>query len=229
MMEVLQFYTFGEAGTYTVIYTATDACGNSSTASFNVIVTCECDEVPVLSCPSDYSACPGSSIDPSVTGTATAIPGWACNAPTVTFDDNVVVPENSCGETTIHRTWTATDTFDESLTTTCTQVITLVDDLAPTIYGIPLDISLDGGDGPDCSAIYSWMTPTATDNCSSSIVVTSDIPSGSEFSTGVTVVTFTASDACGNVASASFEVNVLCTTGLCTFNNWICCSIGWSW
>jgi len=205
--------TFGEAGVYTVTYTATDACGNAATASFTITVTCNCDEVPVISCPSDYNACPNTSTDSTVTGTATAVPGSACSDPTVTFNDNIISPMNSCGEIIIERTWTATDSNDSSLTASCIQLITLSDDENPIISGVPLDISVDGGDGPNCSASYTWTAPTASDNCDSAVTITADQISGSTFPMGITVVTFTATDACGNVATASFEINVVCTSG----------------
>lgn len=205
--------TFGEAGTYTVTYTATDPCGESSTASFDVIVTCLCDEVPVLTCPEDYIACPGGSTDPSVTGSATAIPGWACGNPSLTYTDEITNPLNICGEITILRTWTATDTYDNTLNTSCTQLITIVDDSNPVILNIPLSITLDGGDGPNCNTAYSWTEPTATDNCAGQVILSSDVTNGSTFSNGVTVVTYTAIDACGHTSTASFEINVLCTAG----------------
>ncbi len=205
--------TFGEAGVYTVTYTATDACGNVATASFTVTVTCTCDIAPLIVCPDDYSACPGSSTEPSDTGLAYANYATECTAPEITYTDNVTSPMNSCGETTITRTWTATDVNDASLTSSCTQMITLVDNVNPIFSNVPTNVTVDGGDGPNCDIAYTWVEPTASDNCDNAVTITANQTNGSVFPMGVTVVTFTASDACGNVATASFEINVVCTSG----------------
>ena len=204
---------FGDAGVYTVTYTATDACGNVATADFTVTVICTCDIAPIIVCPDDYNACPGSSTVPDVTGNAFANYATECTAPTITFADNVTSPMNSCGETTIARTWTATDVNDPNLTSSCTQMITLIDNESPMLVNVPTNVTVDGGNGPACDISYTWTAPTATDNCTSGVTVTADQTNGSIFPMGVTVVTFTATDACGNTATASFEINVVCTSG----------------
>lgn len=75
----------------------------------------------------------------------------------------------------------------------------------PVITGMPSNITLSAGAG--CSAVATWTAPNATDNCTLSSFVCSHA-SGSSFPTGTTTVTYTATDAFSNVATASFTVTV---------------------
>lgn len=57
-----------------------------------------------------------------------------------------------------------------------------------------------------CGTTVSWTAPTATDNCLVSL--TSNKNPGDFFPVGTTVVTYTATDGCGNATSCSFNVTV---------------------
>jgi len=200
--------TFTE-GMTTVTYTAVDNCGNQATYSFNVTVVCVCNTAPVLTCPADVTACPGSTTTPSVTGVASAVAGDpSCGAPGINFTDVTTNGNGTCGELTIARTWTATVTNNNSLTTSCVQQISLVDVNAPTITNTPQNITLTGN-GANCEAVATWVLPTATDGCSSANLSATHT-SGSTFTQGTTTVTFTAVDDCGNVSTSSFNVSVVC-------------------
>ena len=194
-------------GTTTVTYTATDNCGNTATCTFDVIVEdASCQMPPALTCPSDYNACPGSSTDYTVTGNATVAPGGpTCGNPSLTFNDIVISTGPCTGATVIHRTWTATDPDDSSLVSTCLQVITLADNVNPTISNCPNDISLVSNDG-NC-VVATWTAPTASDNCGTP-TLQSTLSSGACFAIGNTVVTYTATDNCGNTVTCSFNVFV---------------------
>ncbi len=195
-------------GSTTVTYTAIDACGLSTSVSFTVNVSCACDTPPTILCPTNYFGCPGS-IDPSVTGSASATGVAGCGAPVVTYVDNIITPANSCGAIEINRVWTATDSNDPTLLTSCTQVIQLTDNSAPSITNVPTNISVSGT-GTGCSAIANWTEPTVNDNCGP-VTLTSSHTSGTSFPEGVTTVTYTAVDACGNAATpVSFTVTVSC-------------------
>ena len=54
----------------------------------------------------------------------------------------------------------------------------------------------------------SWTPPTASDNSGETVTLTSDYSPGDTFPIGTTVVTYTAMDAYGNVATSSFNVVV---------------------
>jgi len=198
-----------DIGSTEVTYTATDNCGNTSTASFTVtIIENCCSTPPVITCPEDYTACPNSSTDPSITGIAIALPGAPeCPDPGVSFSDEIVAGSDNCS-TTIRRTWKATygGVIDAGLASTCVQIITLVDNEPPVITDVPSNITVDSDQS--CSAIVSWSSPSASDNCGVP-TVSSDINSGSSFESGTTTVTFTATDQCGNTSTASFTVTVI--------------------
>jgi hypothetical protein len=200
-----------DQGQTTVTLTATDGCGNISTASFVVTVTCAgCATPPTINCPADYSACPGTSSDPSVTGFATgSISGPNCSGiPIITYTD-LNPTSTACADAEyIERTWTATNPNDPSLTASCIQFITLADDVSPVISNIPNNITVTGT-GTACAVNVSWSEPTATDNCNLTFFEGSHV-SGAAFSEGITTVTYTANDSCGNTVDATFTVTVVC-------------------
>ena len=57
-------------------------------------------------------------------------------------------------------------------------------------------------------AVVWWPLPTASDNSGEGVTLTSDYSPGDSFPIGNTTVTYTATDAYGNVAISSFEVEV---------------------
>ncbi len=82
-----------------------------------------------------------------------------------------------------------------------TQTITVVDTTAPT-FTCPANIPPVNADAGGCTAVVSITTPTATDNCDATATVVgvrSDAqPLNAPFPTGVTTITWTATDSCGN-------------------------------
>ncbi|WP_319499383.1 gliding motility-associated C-terminal domain-containing protein [uncultured Draconibacterium sp.] len=110
---------------------------------------------------------------------------------------------------TLTRTWTATD--DCGNETSFTQTVIVSDNAAPVIV-CPEDVvvSIDA-DNPD--AIVQIPLPTVSDNCSD-FTYSNDYNGTTDASDlypiGVTTVTYTATDECGNVSSCSFTVTVLC-------------------
>jgi hypothetical protein len=102
-------------------------------------------------------------------------------------------------------TLTVTDT--KGNTATCNATVTVADNTAPVLAGCPSNIILSAPTG-SCSAVATYSTPTATDNCSVTVSRTAGLASGSAFPVGVTTVTHTATDAGGNSVSCSFTVTV---------------------
>jgi len=199
-------------GETVVTYTATDECGNTSTCSFSVTVdgTC-CFAPPTITCADDFLGCPSDGHDPAITGTTTAVAASdMCGDPVVAYTDEVVSTGPCVGATTIERTWTASYDDNPDLTSTCIQMITLSDNKDPLLTNVPTDITIAPSD--DCTAIATWDPPVATDNCSIP-TLESNFVSGSTFGEGVTEVVYTATDECGNIATASFIVSV---TSCCT-------------
>ncbi len=94
----------------------------------------------------------------------------------------------------------------------CSFNVTVNDVEDPVISGMPSDQTVYTGPGAStCDATASWIAPTASDNSGSANLLSSHAP-GSSFPVGTTTVTYTAMDAAGNSASASFDVTVIDNT-----------------
>ena len=153
---------------------------------------------PVITCPPDVNLeCPADTT-PNVTGEAMATD--TCGDVTITYSDLCVL---GCSDTkTCSRRWTATDESGNS--SSCVQTIVVVD-TTPPVPSCPEDIVVSGFGAVDVN-----FNPTATDDCDPNPGVTTDVPSGSPFETGITTVTATATDACGNLSTCTFDVLVSC-------------------
>ncbi len=106
-----------------------DACGNVSVANiiFRGTIQFTGTTPPVITCPANVMVNTGTSINPAVTGMATATTD--CGNATVTFADNTTA---ACGiDGVITRTWTATNGCGQS--STCDQIITLNDVTPPNV------------------------------------------------------------------------------------------------
>ncbi len=180
-------------GNTTVIWTATDAAGNTTTCS--QIVTVQDNENPSISCPADITINSDAGQCTSSTSIGIATASDNCGAPVITNDAPANLP---IGNTTV--TWTATDAAENIAT--CTQIVTVTDTEIPTITCPPdLTINTDAG---QCTSTASIGIATATDNCS--FVITNNAPS--IFPIGNTIVTWTVTDAAGNIATCNQSVTV---------------------
>ncbi|MGZ4962512.1 MAG: HYR-like domain-containing protein, partial [Limisphaerales bacterium] len=189
-----------QAYTVTRTWTATDRCGNSSTASQTITV--RDTTAPVISGVPSASTIQCPAIPSFTTPTVTD----ACdNSPTLTFSD--VTTAGSCAQAyTVVRTWTATDHCGNS--STASQSITVRDTSAPVISGLPAASTIQ------CPATPSFTTPTVTDACDNSPTLTfSDATTVESCAQSYTVVrTWTATDHCGNSSTASQSIAVRDTT-----------------
>lgn len=91
------------------------------------------------------------------------------------------------------------------LVATTFQIVNLIDEVAPIINcpdNITASANLFTGTAP---AVFA---ASASDNCSEDVILTYSHASGSQFPVGVTTVTVTATDDCGNVAVCTFDVTV---------------------
>ncbi|WP_208420037.1 HYR-like domain-containing protein [Paraflavitalea devenefica] len=195
--------TFGETstvadgcGTITRIWTATDACGNTVTATQTLTVVD--NTPPVLSgVPADVTVQCGSI---PTTATVTATDNCAPTVP-VTFAETTTVVDG-CG--TITRTWTATDVCGN--TVTATQTLTVVDNTPPVLTGVPVDATIQ------CGNIPAAVTVTATDNCDPTVPVTMTETNAVTDGCGTITRTWTATDACGNTVTATQTLTVVDNT-----------------
>ncbi len=181
--------------TITRTWTATDSKDQSS--SCDQIITIVDNTAPVLTIPNEITVeCDADAIDLGITGTATATDGCD-DSPVVTYSDNTI-------SDVITRTWTATDACGNSASDD--QTITILDTTDP-IVACPTDIVVDNETGT-CGATVSFTIDPATDNCDASVDVVADPASGTIFDLGTTLVTVTATDDAGNVATCTFNVTV---------------------
>ena len=183
-------------------FTATDNCGNETVLTQRISV--EDNTSPVLvGIPSDVNAeCDAAVVNdlPQVTATDN------CDADvSVEFFEEIL--NSTCANSqSIVRTWIATDNCGN--TAIGTQTITVGDNTAPTLVGVPTDVSIECGNVPNAPAV------TATDNCDANVIVelTENQINGSCVGNFTLVRTWTATDACGNSSTASQNISCLLYT-----------------
>jgi hypothetical protein len=151
-------------------WTATDACGNSSTCT--QVITVDDSTAPMMTCPDNITIeCTAVTL-PANTGMASATDN--CDiAPVVTYSDITVASMSCPQEYTINRTWTATDACGNS--STCAQVITVDDSTPPMAICQNITVHLDENG-------MATITPEdidngSTDNCSDNLDLAIDISS----------------------------------------------------
>lgn len=193
-------FTCANIGQHTVTLTLTDARGNTSTCT--ALVTVVDTTAPSLSCPGNLTV--GTNQGCTYTGSiGMASASDACDA-SVAITNNAPAAFLK-GTTTV--TWKATD--DSGNFTTCTQMVTVVDDDAPTI-ACPLNLTVPAAAG-QCSASVSYAAPSVSDNCPNVGAPVCMPPSNSVFAKGTTTVNCTLKDAANNQSSCSFTVTVVDT------------------
>ena len=177
-------------------WTATDACGNSSTASQTINVQ---DLTPPVISSLPAPSTIGCTSTPSF---ATATATDACDgSPSLTFN-NVTTAGTCSNNYSVTRTWTATDVCGNS--STASQVINVQDITAPVIASLPAPSTIN------CPATPSFVTATATDECTGSPTLTfSNVTTAGSCANNYSVTrTWTATDVCGNSSTASQVINV---------------------
>jgi hypothetical protein len=174
-------------GTNVVTWTVVDTSGNTATCPQLVIVRDQ--TAPTLTCPSNLvvSANSGCNATNVTLGTAVATD----NCGTVTVTNNAPA---SFGLGTNVVTWTAVD--GSGNVSTCPQLVVVRDQTPPTIT-CPSNLLVAANSG--CGATnVSLGSPVASDNCGT-VTVTNNAPA--IFGPGTNVVTWTAVDTSGNLAT----------------------------
>ncbi len=201
-------------GTSTLTYTVIDASGNSTQCSF--IVTVIDTTNPVISaCPSDtnlnnligmcsanYTWIPpqfNDNCDDSLTV-------WYESSPTAGLTNGSAFP---FGKTVI--TYFVQDNYGNI--DSCIFEINVVDNESPQIINCGLDTLLSNDLGI-CGKVYTWITPTFTDNCDNAptIILTSwptiGLQNGDTLPVGTTYFKYFVTDEYGNSDSCMFEITV---------------------
>src|SRR5262249_16673187 len=144
--------------------------------------------------------CPNAPVFTPPTATDTCDP-----SPQVVEVSDVTVPGACAGTYTRTKTWKAVDACGNQ-SATKSQAITVRDITAPVITECPLaNINVHAAPG-GCNSGPVNYSATATDACDGAVTPVFSIPSGSTFPPGTTTVMVTATDACGNSSSCSFDV-----------------------
>jgi gliding motility-associated-like protein len=186
-----------------VTFTATDRCGNTTTATSSITVIDNTAPTWTVLPPHLTVDCAAGNINTQVTNwlnSARAIDN--CGVATVTHD--FVSLENSCGSP-LTVTFIATDLCGNSRP--LVRTITVVDNDPPRFLVInPLEIDCAAGSIND--QITAWLASVqATDNCGTARV-TNDFVSLANLCGTPLTVTFTATDACGLTATTSSTITV---------------------
>ncbi len=184
---------------YTYVWTATDECGNATSATATITVYDQSNPV-FTSVPQGGAYDCNQAID---FGMAEAID--ACGIAEISFDDNII-PGNCPQSYTYVRTWTATD--DCGNTANANVFYTITDDEAPVFTSFPADaaVSCSATELPASSAI-------AADNCDSDVTVTFlDVLVSQDNCQRVYERRFTAADDCGNATTQVQMIYVNDTT-----------------
>lgn len=199
--RVLDITTFDctDIGTNTVTMTVTDENGNVATCTANV--TIEDNVNPMAVCQDlvlQLDAAGNASITPAQVDNGSSD---ACSTPNLALD----ITTFDCTDVGANVvTLTATDANGNS--SICTATITVQDDIDPVLTNCPADITqLPNTTG--CESIVDWTPPTTSDNCPGSVLTSTHNPMNA-FPLGTTTVTYTLTDASGNVVTCSFDVTI---------------------
>jgi hypothetical protein len=204
-------------GRILVTYVATDAAGNTASCTLEFVV--EPLDIDDIVCPDNYEGECTESIDPSNTGwptydgTELTSSNPICNIFVEYWDK----PLTDCGGgQKIIRTFTILDWCTQEVRE-CVQIIKLSDNEGP-VMTCPDDFAV-GTDFWYCYANVSVPKPTVFDACGSDYTLqlssTAGIIAGfgnnyviNELPIGTHTVTWTATDACDNESTCSFEITV---------------------
>lgn len=124
-----------------------------------------------------------------------------CEVDSFTFVADLQVSQNGC--TFVYmREYFIRETCGNTFT--CNQIVMATDDDDPIILDCPTDTTFQVSSAP-CTVDYTVPDVQTSDGCSA-VTVANDAPA--DFGVGATLVTYTATDACGNSSQCSFTVTV---------------------
>ena len=183
-----------ENGTTCITCVGTDGISDAPLDEFTYCVIVQ-DSPPVLDCPDNLTiSCIHDLQDLSITGSATAFDDCQ-NEVDLIYQDDLSTLDAGCGEA-ISRTWIAVDSC--GLESSCTQIITINDDIPPILINCPMDRIVP------CATLPFDINVTATDNCNPNVDLSFDqVTDDADICSVVIVQTWTATDHCGNTSSCS--------------------------
>ena len=171
--------------TITRSWTFTDSCNNTTTVQQFITIQDNTPPVFTSSIPANITVSCTSDITPTVSL------NWSDNCDGVGSVDNVDVSDGMTCPETITRTWTYTDACNN--TVTAQQIITVHDQVFPTLSAAPADISVEC---PQPMTQLTW-----NDNCDGTGMIDGvDISDGNSCPEVITRI-WTYMDGCGNTVA----------------------------
>lgn len=168
-------------------WTATDACGNTTIVAQTIHVSD--NEAPVFEeVPQDIVVDCGTDVP-----VQSPVVADQCGAVSLSLNEVWIDDVEYCA--VLQRTWTATDACGN--TSVASQLVTWVDGEGPVFNGVPAD------GVASCNDIENVATVTAIDACEGSVPVFMDEVLSVQGCEITIVRTWTATDMCGNVSTAT--------------------------
>jgi hypothetical protein len=179
---------------YLRVFTATDNCGNTATAT--QVIIAEDTEGPVFAGASEITVNCGDFDEAAIYVEAND----NCGTATVTIISSEVISGTAC--TTIRRNYAAFDGCGND--NYFIQDIQIVDNEAPVASAFEANVTYSCND-------QSWepATVTFTDNCDQNLVITENVQTTNQGCTIIYAYSWTATDACGNSTTASQTVTIV--------------------
>lgn len=185
-----------QSGTYDITVTGSNGC---AVTSLPITVTIGDDVAPIIVAPLNVNVNPNLGCTAVGVALGTPVVSDNCTVASVTNNAPGLFP---IGTTTV--TWTVTDGAGN--TATATQLVNVVDQIAPEATA-PANVTVNTNNFCDATGV-NLGTPEATDNCTIASIVNN---APASFPIGTTVVTWTITDATGNFTTVTQNVTVVDT------------------
>jgi gliding motility-associated-like protein len=189
------FVVATQSGAYTVTVTGINGC---SATSLPMNVSIGDNTNPVITAPLNVTVTPNLGCEAIGVTLGSPITSDNCGVATVSNDAPAIYP---IGTTTV--TWTVTDASGNI--STATQLVTVVDQTAPSAFA-PANVTVASNSNCEATNVELGL-PNATDNCTNNLVVTNNAPT--TYPLGNTIVTWTITDAAGNITTVDQTVTVV--------------------
>ncbi len=192
--------------TVTRTYRATDLCGNSAICTQTIIVND--NTVPTITCPINVTVQCASQV-PAVNIAGVVTADNCGPAPTVTFVNDVISNQTCTNRFIVTRIYRSTDACGNSAT--CAQVITVFDNITPTLT-CPANVTVQ------CATLVPAVNTAGVitaDNCNAIPTVTfvGDVISNQTCVNRFIVTrTYRSTDECGNSATCAQIITVFDNT-----------------
>ena len=205
--ELTPTHIYDQSGNYTVQLTVVDSENCTDTYVEAIDVTID-NASPEIVCPDAIFIECSKSRSPENTGFATVTDNCGDENVNLIFQDEVLVDGNC--SSILRRTWIASDQTGN--VETCEQIISIVDRTGPVLSNCPAPITVNSVEN-SCGALVQVPVPTVSDDCNQTMSFVNDFTNSSDASStypaGTTVVTWTATDECGNSSTCQTTIEVL--------------------